>query len=218
MVRTARADVGGVCYHVLNRGNDRRTVFRSDGDYALFLSLADRAARMHATHLFAYCLMPNHFHFVVRTAVDGALGRWMHWLLTMYAQWHHKQYETVGHVWQGRFKAFPVEDDRYLLTVVRYVERNPLRAGLVERAEQWRWSSLFERIAGMERRCLTELPCPMPLDWRACVNRAESQDELRAIRQCSATERPFGSAAWVERGVTELGFRPSARGRGRPRK
>ena len=92
--------------------------------------------------LLGYCLMPNHFHLVLRPHHDGDLGRWMQWLLTAHVRRYHRHYVTTGHVWQGRFKAFPVEDDDHLVTVLRYVERNPLRAELVSRAEDWKWSSL----------------------------------------------------------------------------
>ena len=92
--------------------------------------------------LLGYCLMPNHFHLVLRPHEDGDLGRWMQWLLTTHARRYHRHYGTTGHVWQGRFKAFPVQDDDHLVTVLRYVERNALRAELVSRAEDWKWSSL----------------------------------------------------------------------------
>jgi hypothetical protein len=90
----------------------------------------------------AYCLLNNHFHLILRPHNDGDLSRWMQWLLTSHVRRYHRHYHSSGHVWQGRFKAFPVQDDDHPLTVIRYVERNPLRANLVKYAERWPWSSL----------------------------------------------------------------------------
>src|SRR5579864_3129721 len=145
MPRTARASVGDVCYHVLNRGNGRSRVFRKDGDYRAFVRLLQAAGERVPMRLLAYCLMPNHFHLLVWPRKDRALSRWMQWLLTAHVRRYHRHYHSSGHVWQGRFKAFPIEQDEHLLTVLRYVERNPLRASLVERAESWPWSSLAWR-------------------------------------------------------------------------
>src|SRR5438093_3976224 len=142
MPRTARASVGGVCYHVLNRGNGRATVFHKDGDYRAFLTaIRDLEAEV-PMRLLAYCLMPNHFHLALWPVGDGDLSRWMHWLMTVHVRRYHRHYHSDGHVWQGRFKAFPIQEDDHLRAVLRYVERNPLRAGLVRRAEDWPWSSL----------------------------------------------------------------------------
>ena len=118
-------------YHVLNRGNRREVVFHKPGDYDAFIEAMVGANARLPMDLLGYCLMPNHFHLVLRPHHDGDLGRWMQWLLTAHVRRYHRHYVTTGHVWQGRFKAFPVEDDDHLVTVLRYVERNPLRAELV---------------------------------------------------------------------------------------
>lgn len=141
MPRTARASVGGAVYHVINRGNQRATVYHSPPDYAAFLQLVERADERIPMRLLAYCLMPNHFHLVLWPHEDGDLSRWMQWLLTAHVRRYHRVLGTSGRVWQGRFKAFPVQSDGHLLAVLRYVEANPLRAGLVRRAEEWAWSS-----------------------------------------------------------------------------
>ena len=218
MVRTARAAVGGICYHVLNRGNDRKAIFRQAGDFDEFLSVVAIAVTRYPLEVFAYCLMPNHFHLVVRPSDNDTLARWIHWLLTVHAQAHRRRYDTAGHIWQGRFKAFPIEDDNHLLTVVRYVERNALRANLVARAEDWRWGSLRERLGRERRGLLGDLPFELPRDWRAQVNAVESDSTLSAVRKCVDTGRPFGSDAWVRRSEATLGARFVVRSRGRPRK
>lgn len=108
MPRTARAAQGGFCYHVLNRGNGRAEVFHAAEDYASFIELLGLALKRVPIRLIAYCLMPNHFHLVVWPTDDGQLGRWMHWLMTSHVRRYRKQYGSSGHIWQGRFKAFPV--------------------------------------------------------------------------------------------------------------
>ena len=142
MPRTARSCSGGYTYHVLNRGNARATVFHKPDDYDAFLDLMAESSVRTPMRILAYCLMPNHFHLALWPRGDGDVSRWMHWLMTTHVRRHLGRYRSSGHVWQGRFKAFPIQEDEHLLAVLRYIERNPLRAGLVGRAEEWRWSSL----------------------------------------------------------------------------
>ncbi|HZF31706.1 MAG TPA: transposase [Gammaproteobacteria bacterium] len=218
MVRTARAVVGGVCYHILNRGNDRKTVFHEAADFEQFLTIVGEASTRYPIELFAYCLMPNHFHFVVRPRDNDTLARWVHWLLTTHARAHRLCYETAGHIWQGRFRAFPIEHDDHLLTVIRYVERNALRANLVAKAEDWRWGSLNERQLRNRRGLLDGSPCALPREWGGEVNAAEAEAALHAIRSCVSTGRPYGSDAWVRQAESTLGAQFTPRPRGRPRK
>jgi REP element-mobilizing transposase RayT len=161
MPRTARSVTAGVCYHVINRGNNCAQVFGCVADYRAFLELIAAAQGQAPVELLAACLMPNHFHFVVIPGEPDALARWMHWLLTTHVRRLHQRDGTSGRVWQGRFKAFPIQHDEHLLTVMRYVERNPLRAGLVNDAAAWPWGSLAWR-AGSERKTLLA-DCPVKL-------------------------------------------------------
>src|SRR5438445_11532116 len=165
MPRTARAAVGGYCYHVINRGNGRAEVFHKDADFAAFARLLRAGLARSDIRLVRYCLMPNHFHLVLWPVNDDDLGAFMQWLLTTHVRRYHKHYHSSGHVWQGRFKAFPIQDDDHLLTVVRYVERNPLRANLVGRAEEWPWSSLAWRTSGSRPEMLADWPIPCPRNW-----------------------------------------------------
>ena len=128
---------------------------------------------------------------------------------------HHRCHATSGHVWQGRFKAFPIQRDDRLLTAVRYVERNPVRAGLVSRAEDWRWSSLAAVTApGAARRC----PVPLPRDWAAVVARPEPEADLDAVRRSVNRRTQFGAALWISSTARRLGLEHTTRPRGRPRK
>lgn len=220
MSRTARASVGGMCYHVLNRGNGRAEVFHKDHDYAAFLKLLGQASDRVPMRLLAYCLLPNHFHLVVWTRDDGDLGRWMQWLLTSHVRRYHRHYDSSGHVWQGRFKAFPIENDSHLLTVMRYVERNPVRAKAisVRKAERWPWSSIGRTPKDVERPALDPGPVPRRKDWLDWVNKPQTEAELRALRESISRGRPFGSESWQRRTAKQLGLESSLRARGRPRK
>jgi putative transposase len=218
MPRTARASVGGMCYHVLNRGNAQARVFHKDGDFAAFLKLMADAQERLPLRILGYVLMPNHFHLVLWPRHDGDLSRWMQWLLTAHVRRYHRHYGGSGHVWQGRFKAFPIQGDEHLLTVLRYVERNPLRANLVHRAEAWPWSSLTWRASAQRPELLSDWPVPSPTNWMAAVNAAQSEAELAALRKSVARGAPFGEERWSRRVAKRLGLESSLRPRGRPKK
>jgi putative transposase len=145
----------------------------------------------------------------------GGLSRWLHWLLTTHVRRYQRHYRTTGHVWQGRFKAFPIQEDDHLLVVLRYIERNPLRAHLVERAEQWPWSSLS--AAAPAGRHMDLGPVPRGADWAAAVNAPMFETEIEAIRLSMRRDAPFGSEPWVLRTAAALGLESSLRNRGNPR-
>ena len=218
MARTARASVGGVVYHVLNRGNGQAEVFHLPGDYDAFVSLIGLARERVPMRVLGYCLMPNHFHLVLWPLEGGDLGRWMQWLMTSHVRRYHRHHGGSGHIWQGRFKAFPVQEDEHLLTVLRYVERNPLRAALAARAEHWRWSSLPWRDRVSRPSWLVEGPTPLVSGWVGFVNQAQTEAELAALRASLTRGAPFGSQDWVVRTAARLGLELSLRPRGRPRK
>ena len=218
MPRTARAIIPGYCYHLLNRGNKRARIFHSPEDYSQFLALISRAQdRLHLP-LLALCLMPNHIHMVVQPKSASDLAKWTHWTFTTHVRWYHARYSTNGRIWQGRFKAFTAQSDHHLLTVMRYVERNALRAKLVERAEDWPWGSLHWRSAIRPPIELATPPVPLPIYWRHLVNEPQTEAELAAIRTCVNRQRPFGAEDWVRAQAKELDLEPSLAPIGRPRK
>ena len=206
-----------MCYHVLNRGNARAEVFHKDGDYSAFLELMAKANERLPLRILGYVLMPNHFHLVLWPRGDGDLSRWMQWLLTSHVRRYHRHYHGSGHVWQGRFKAFPIDQGEHLLTVLRYVERNPLRAGLVAQAEAWAWSSLAWR-GGRRPELLADWPVPCPRGWTAHVNSVQTGAEEAAVRRSIERGTPFGENRWAQRTAARLGLEASLRPRGRPRK
>jgi putative transposase len=195
-------------------------VFHKEEDYAAFLRLLREAAERVPMRLLGYCLMPNHFHLVLWPHEDGDLSRYMQWLLTSHVRRYHRHYHSSGHVWQGRFKAFPIQQDDHLLVVLRYAERNPLRAkGLrVRKAEHWRWSSAGTASKDAERPELDPGPVARGRDWLEWVNRPLTAEELAGVRESVERGRPFGKERWQKRMATELGLEFTLRPRGRPRK
>lgn len=216
MARTARASLGGICYHVINRGNCKARVFFRESDYDAFLRLISESCDRLPMRILAYCLMPNHFHLVLWPYGDGDLGRWMHWLLTSHVRRYHGFYGSTGRLWQGRYKAFPIHQDDHLFKVLRYVERNPLRANLVPEAMQWPWSSLGHWSRRMGPFFLEPGPVSRPLDWNSFVNTVQTEAELEALQLSVNREMPFGPDDWKKECAVRLGLESSLRSRGRP--
>jgi len=208
-----------MCFHVINRGNARGEVFHKDEDYLAFLKLLANANERLPMRVLAYCLMPNHFHLVLWPYEDGDLSRWMQWLLTAHVRRYHRHYDSSGHVWQGRFKAFPIQQDQHLLAVIRYVERNPVRAKTisVRRAERWSWSSLGSPPKDAILPELHAGPVRRPDSWLTLVNEPHTESELKSLRDSIARGTPFGSERWKQTTAKKLGLESSLRPRGRPR-
>jgi putative transposase len=222
MPRQARSAPGGLVYHVINRANGRQPLFRKEADYLAFEKVMLQAIARTPTRLLGWCLMPNHWHLVIWPREDGELTAFVRWLTQTHTQRWHAHHETAGqgHVYQGRFKSFPIERDEHLLSVLRYVERNAVRAKLAKRAQDWRWSSLWAQHMKSEihRPLLSDCPVDMPKDWIGWVNRAETAAELDALRIAIKRSSPFGSAGWIQRTASKLDLQWTLRPRGRPRK
>ena len=222
MGRAKRAADGGLIYHVLNRGNARMTIFEKAGDYEAFENILEQAVERYGTEILAWCLMPNHWHLVVKPHEDGELSRFVGWLsLTHTQRWHaHYHNPGSGHLYQGRFKSFPVQEEEHFLTVCRYVERNPLRANLVSRAEQWRWSSLWRWHEGTaaQKRLLAAWPVRRSSNWLQHVNAPQTEAELSALRRSVTRGCPFGEEHWSNQMVKKLQLESTIRPQGRPKK
>ena len=216
MPRHPRTSPGGFCYHVLNRGNGRQTIFHKGGDFDAFVKLLRQAGERSPVPLLAYCLLPNYFHLVLWPQQDGQLSNYMVWLLTAHVRRYHQHYHSSGHVWQGRYRAFAIQEDEHLLTVLRYIERNPVRAGLVRRAQDWRWSSAAS--ARGSEPTLDPGPVPRPEHWLEHVNEPQTEAEVERLRECSRRGRPFGDSLWRTDAARRLGLESTLRPRGRPRK
>jgi putative transposase len=226
MPRRARSIIGGLAYHVLNRANGRLRLFKKEADFQAFEQVLVEAHERLALRILGYVVMSNHWHFVVwpKAGADRDVSEFFRWLtVTHSGRWHaHHATAGMGHVYQGRFKSFPIESDEHLWRVLRYVERNPLRAGLVERAEQWRFSSLWHRAAGAGRsdicQLLSEPPTRLPKDWTRYVNLPETEAELAALRISVRRGQPYGSGSWQTKIAKKLSLEHTFRSRGRPSK
>jgi len=223
MPRRARVAPGGRIYHVLNRSNASFKLFRTDKDYAAFDRVLEEAhQREPRVKVLGWCVMPTHWHLVLWPAERVRLSEFVRWLTVTHAQRYRaaKHSQGKGHVYQGRFKSFPVQDDRHFLVLLRYVERNALRAGLVQRAEEWRWGSLWRREHGTDeqRAILSDWPVPRPRDWLAWVNRPQTAAEEEAVQTSIRRSRPFGSDDWTLRTARELKLQWTLNPRGRPGK
>ncbi|MFO1407153.1 MAG: transposase [Steroidobacteraceae bacterium] len=194
--------MSGGCYHVLNRANARATVFHDRLEYRAFLDLIDQAQDICPVPLLAACVMPNHFHLVVVAPGRIELSRWVQWLQSTHSHRYNVFHERSGHVWQGRYKSFPIQQDDHLLTVLRYVERNPVRAGLALRADAWPWGSLAWRTGRHPGPRLAESPVRLPRDWDDWVNWPQAPAEVAALRASVNRQRPFGTDSWA-RGASE---------------
>jgi putative transposase len=216
MPRTSRAIVGGHCYHFYNRGNNRMQLFHERGDYVAFMWLLIEARDEIDVPVIGACIMPNHLHLVICPRNDTDVARWAHWLFTTHARRFHKRHGTSGRVWQGRFKASIVQSDEHLLKLIRYVERNALRSGLVKRAEHWEWGSLSWRARRHPAYPLASSPVPLPSAWVEYVNTPQTPTEVAAIRQAIERQAPFGNEAWRMEKARELGLEHAVAPRGRP--
>ncbi len=221
MGRALRQCPGGLIYHVLNRANGRARIFRRDPDYEAFERILAEALPRVGMRLLSYCVMPNHWHLVLWPRADGDLSRFVGWLTLTHTQRLHVHRDSagMGHVYQGRFKSFPVQDDEHFWTVARYVERNPLRAGLVEHAGDWRWGSLWRWTHhGEEDDLISPWPVPRPTDWPDRINATPGPTEEEALQKCFLRGQPFGDPAWKAPIARKLGLESTLRQPGRPRK
>jgi putative transposase len=222
MPRTARVAPGGLVYHVLNRAVARLPLFEKRGDYEAFERVLGEAQQGTPTRILAYCVMPNHSHFVLWPKADDELTAFVRWLTQTHTmRWHaHHHTRGTGHLYQGRFKSFPVQSDEHLYTVLRYVEHNAVRARLVRRAENWMWSSVWRRTRGNSeaQSLLSSWPIALPDDWLARVNQPLTEQEIQAIRHSVTRGTPFGAEVWRKRTAGRLGLNQTLRPRGRPRK
>ncbi len=197
-------------------------LFSKDRDYEAFEEIVAKTLLSCPMRICAYFLMPNHWHFVLWPEREGDLAAFMQKLtITHVRNWQeNRRCVGTGHVYQGRYKSFPVETDEYFYQVVRYVERNALRANLVDSADRWRWSSLWRREHGTsaDRQLLGGWPLSRSRRWSEFVNEPQTEAEVKAIRQAINRGQPYGSESWVSKTAKKLGLESTMRRRGRPSK
>lgn len=221
MPRQARVSVADTIYHVINRANGRVQIFNSDADYKHFEALLLEAKELTGMRILAYCIMPNHFHLVLHPRTYNDLVTFMGWPTSTHVRQYRTRTESIGygHLYQDRYKSFPVETNEYAATVIRYVEQNPLRAKLVQRAEGWQWSSLWRREKGSveQKKLLDPMPIDLPTEYLEMVNDYTPAEKLDALRYSVNKGKPYGSGDWVEDTVEQFGLAYTLRGPGRPK-
>ena len=207
--------------HVLNRGNGRMKLFHKPQDYQSFVDLLGEALdHVPGMRLLAWCLMPNHWHMALWPREDEDLSAFMRWLCNTHVRRWHQHWHSVGrgHIYQGRFKSFLVQDDMHYLVLMRYIESNPCRAKLVEQAQAWPWSSLAIQSTSEGRPLVSQGPLDRPRRWLALVNEPLGEEILEPIRASVKRGRPYGDDEWVQRMADRFGLAFTLRQRGRPRK
>jgi putative transposase len=219
MPRRLRCGTAGLAFHAMNRGVRRSTLFHADSDFAAFVKVMVEAAARVPMRLLAFAVMPNHWHLVLWPLDDTGLTRYTGWLSLTHACRWQRVHDTrgLGPVYQGRFKAVPVENNEQLLKVCHYVERNPLRAGLVERARDWPWSSASAH-PGAPRPPVYDWPPLRSPAWQDLLDRPQATSDLDRIRTCIARSAPMGSEDWCAEVVARLGWKSGLRPAGRPRR
>ena len=222
MPRMNRVAVGDTVFHVLNRSNGRVPIFHTDKDYAHFESLLLEGVELVGMRILAYCIMPNHWHLVLYPHKDGDMSEFMRWVTTTHVRQRRTMTKTVGegHLYQGTYKSFPIETDHHLTTVIRYVEQNPLRAKLVERAEDWQWSSLYRRQRNNkeDKKLVAILPTELAANYLESVNTVFKDKDLQCVRHSITKGTPYGDADWVRDMVEKYDLTSTMRGPGRPKR
>jgi len=222
MPRGPRCCPAGTVFHCLNRAVTRLTLFEKEGDYIAFETVLEEAWERTPIRILDYVVMPNHWHFVLWPETDTEVTEFLRWLTNTHTMRWHAHYGTsgTGHLYQGRFKSFPVESDEHLYTLLRYVQRNPVRAELVERVEQWRYGSAWRREHGKaaDRKLLSTWPIPRSRTWLEYANEPQSEAELDAIGNSLRRGAPFGSPSWISQTAARLSLGDTLRPRGQPKK
>lgn len=222
MPRSQRIIEDNVIYHVLNRANGRMQIFDHEKDYLAFEKIIFEAKNKYPVDILSFCIMPNHWHFVLQSKEGNNLALFMRWLtLTHTQRWLiNKNMVGYGHLYQGRYKSFPVQNDQHFLQLCQYVERNALRAGLTDRAESWRWGSAWIRKHGIkeQKELLSEWPIPLDGDYYAMLNQKDDVETLRDLRESVNRGKPFGSDNWIKEIANKFNLGSTLKLRGRPKK
>jgi putative transposase len=218
MARLARLVIPGLPHHVTQRGNRRQQTFFCEDDYAAYVELMAEWCQERGVEVWAYCLMPNHVHLIGVPQSEDALARAIGEAHRRYTRRINFREKWRGYLWQGRFASF-VMDEPYLLSAARYVELNPVRAGLVLDAADWRWSSATAHLARHDDALVRVAPLlAMVPDWRGFLNTAIAEEELGGLREHARTGYPLGNATFVERLERMVGRRLRPGKPGRPSK
>jgi len=220
MPRPKRKCPGGVVYHVLNRANGRLRIFKKRADFEAFERILAEGLKRIRMRLCGYCIMGNHWHLLLWPLNDGDVSEFMRWVTVTHTQRWHAAHGTAGtgHVYQGRFKSFPVQSNEHYLTVLRYIESNPMRAGLVDDSRHWQYSSLAIRNGiDKEHLPIDRGPVTLPSGWNRLVNLLPGESVDAKLQNCINRGSPFGNDKWIQLASQKLGLEMTLRPRGRPK-
>lgn len=225
MPRPPRINVARITFHVVQRGNDRNRTFFDDEDFGSYLFLLRRISRRYATAVHAYVLMPNHVHLLMTSDRADGISVTMQQTSSSYARQVNQRYQRTGTLWEGRFRSSPVDSDYYCLACYRYIEMNPVRAGIVPRPEDYRWSSFRENTgkrasAFVEPHvsfvALGESPAARQAQYRAMFVDGLPRQTISEIRRCAVGGRPIGSDSFRQAVARQAGVSLGSGKRGRP--
>ena len=214
MARLARLVLPGIPHHITQRGNRREQTFFQDGDYGLYRRLVAEAAGKAGVEIWCYCLMPNHVHMIAVPSDADGLRRTFADAHRRYTSHINIRNRWTGHLWQGRFGAVAM-DEAHLAHAMRYVSLNPVRAGLVPRAEDWAWSSVRAHVAGRDDGLVRVAPALDRYgDFASFLGTGEKDDGWHALRRSETTGRPLGDAGWIAGLEAQTGRKLAAGRRG----
>jgi len=220
MPRAARFVIPGYFYHITHRGNNKQTIFYSDEDRRKYLYWFEEAKQKYGMHVFSYCLMNNHVHFIAQVENELSFARTINTVHMRYAQYINQKYERVGHLWQGRYYSC-ILDDAHLFAAVRYVERNPVRAEMVIKPWEWVWSSAREHIE-LEDKGIIFLDdiksCLSISSWREYIEFDDKEDDLIEIRKQTLSLRAWAEDSFKKIVEEKYGVQFKSNSRGRPKK
>jgi len=221
MSRTARIVIPDLPYHITQRGNYRQDIFEDDEDRLSYLSWIDDYSKKYRLSIIAYCLMDNHVHFIAIPRKEDSLAKVFSISHMRYSQYFNKKKKASGHLWQGRFYSCVLDED-YLVAALRYVERNPVRAGIVRKPWRWKWSSAGvhvgqgDGVVNLEN--ITTLIDTTVEEWKEYIDLDENEEEVEVIRKHTLLGRPLGTKEFIAKLGKRLGRVLSVLPRGRPKK
>jgi putative transposase len=213
-----RITKGGIVYHVLNRANGRLKIFKKNLDFLAFENILAEGIKRFDMRICSYCIMSNHWHMLLWPPDDDSMPAFMHWITMTHTQrWHAAHGTTgMGHLYQGRYKSFPIQSNHRYFKAASYIEANPLRAKMVTAAADWPWSSLTRRNSSARLFELSPGPIPLPANWPEIVEHPFSEQETDDFANCIKRGCPYGEKDWIEETAKQLNLESTLRKRGRP--
>ena len=223
MARPTRKTKGGYFYHVLNRANGRLRIFKKRDDFLAFERILGEAQERIGMRICGYCIMSNHWHLLLHPCDEGDLSEFMRWLTVTHTMRYHYSHGTAGtgHIYQGRFKSFPVQGNSHLISVLRYIEANPIRAKIVDDSSDYRWSSYGFHTGRPDPDPAFDLsrpPVKLPAGWKRLVHRNQQKQQLARVLNSIKRGSPLGNDKWIKKTARELDLQSTINKRGRPPK